>query len=470
MGTACFYVPLGQDHARGAVCMDCSTLLHCRLDPVLCTEFQGLSPTPPRPHDTAYFCGTRCASAPWALVPGTHFGSLPPRCHVDCWVFSSRGCPPSPRIFNPADLSSEVRSARPRALLAPKRRIGGSGTSASFLRTLPLSLYLGAANLVVSFFLSLLLMQLLALCKMFLLRTPGPMSPIRRAANPVFQFYPWRLVLCWDIGSAKATRPAVLDWRPTHSSKGRKIYRGTSGVNLFLRLGVLLLGCAHLPHCVWAAPTGFTAALHAAHEVIEGLPDPLPPDLNMPADVPISHARQMQDDARSAERQLPKHCVIFQAGFPAQHLLVYERLPCPEQAFIRGAAELQTSSMDDHTLHPTEPQITPGLATLVAVPNWMHNTDQTVYVLDFSFWDGPVFAVADWRFVTVNSLAAAARRFCPVPWQVRIGRHDVPFPVDGHIFAVPGDVFRFTPQGHPTSPRPSLQHMLDDASAWNDNR
>ena len=389
--------------------------------------------------------------------------------HVCSAVFCLPGCSPSQRLIPFPRFPSMVQPGGPCTQLAPKRRIGGSGTSASFLYDSDWFMLCVAARLIIPFFISLLLLQLVILSQMLFLRIPKPFSSARRDADHHLSFYPTSLALCWNVGTAAAARPAGLDWRPVRLRTRRKTHSASTGIGPWQRLGVILFGFAQLPTCVWAAPEGFADALHAAQNLLEGIPDPMNPDQPPQADRHPASAGPLPEDAPPDARQTPKHCVILQFGFPAQHLLVYEQLPCSEQAFIQGATDLQASSMDDHTLHPTEPQIADGLATLVAVPNWMHNTDKTVYVLDFSFWNGPVYAVADWRFVTLSSLAADARRFCPVPWQVSIGRHDVPFPADGHIFAVPGDVFRFTPQGHPAEPRPFLRQMVADAKLWSDN-
>ena len=230
-----------------------------------------------------------------------------------------------------------------------------------------------------------------------------------------------------------------------------------------MRVFILLFGCAHFPQCVWAVPEDHKIAVHAIQGYLHHFPD----QLGSRADASPS-CRPEPDLATLAEPivGLPKHCIILQADFPAQHVLVYEDMPCTKQAFIQGAIDLQAPSMSEHTLHPTEPQIASGMASLVAVPDWMHNTDQTVYVLDFSFWDGPVFAVIDWRYVNLNSFAAMARKYSPVPWQVTHGRQDSVLHPGASLFAIPGDVFRFTPLGHPTSSRPDFEQLLAHESHW----
>ncbi|CAE7890928.1 unnamed protein product [Symbiodinium necroappetens] len=91
---------------------------------------------------------------------------------------------------------------------------------------------------------------------------------------------------------------------------------------------------------------------------------------------------------------------------------------------------------------------------------------RTVFVLDFSYWNGPVFAVADWRYVSLTTLAAEARRFAPVPWQVSHGRQDSLLLPGATLFAAPGDVFRFTPCDLPCAPKLTLGQMLLDAALW----
>ena len=162
----------------------------------------------------------------------------------------------------------------------------------------------------------------------------------------------------------------------------------------------------------------------------------------------------------------PSHSVIYQAGFPAQYLLVYQDLPCTEADFLRAAAELCKDCAKDHTLCATRPQVQVGLSSLVAVPPWVRHIDYTVYVLDFSFWRGPVYAVLDWKFVTFSDLAAAAKLHVNEPWQVFHPDFDDPLCPDHRIPAAPGDVFVFCPEGCRPTRGVMLGEMLVEVAAW----
>ena len=350
-------------------------------------------------------------------------------------------------------------------MLAPKRRIGGSGTSASpFLAVLQRFFGL-AASLVTPFFISLSLLLLCSLCRLPLAALRWLPPALRRLVAVSHGSGYVCMVKGWDVGNVGLNGAAVLSWQPLPSKAGSRNRRCSyhRGASCCKRLLFILLGCAHLPQCVWAVPEDHRNAVHAIQGYLHHFPDQLD---RQTTSSPNSRAVSEPDVLAAPIKGIPKHCIILQADFPVQHVLVYEDMPCTVQAFLQGAVDLQAPSMTDHTLHPTDPQIASGLASLVAVPDWMHNTDQTVYVLDFSFWKGPVFAVVDWRHVTLNSFAALARKFSPVPWQVTHGRQDLVLRPGATIFAIPGDVFRFTPLGHPTSPRPALEQLLTSDSHW----
>ena len=183
--------------------------------------------------------------------------------------------------------------------------------------------------------------------------------------------------------------------------------------------------------------------------------------------VPSQPGEDNSPELRTADSaQLPKHCVIYQAGFQAHYLLVYVSVPCSADTFTRAALDLAKSSVSGHHLVATRPQISAGLATLVAVPAWTYQTDKTVIVLDFLACQGPVYALLTWRYVTRDTLAADARRHVQSPWQVYHYRHNGPLSSGAHIKAEAGDVFVF--QVEPACPREItlLEDKVTDAAAW----
>ena len=370
---------------------------------------------------------------------------------------------------------------------AHKRRIGGSGPSAldpyhcnSSISELHLDecpwgslcyihFFLSLlAGLWVPFFSSLALLSLGALCRLPLTALPGLPHSVRRLLS-TSPSPGWACVIRgWDVGNVGCDRATVLLWDPIPTpKKGRRHGRECHcRLPLCTRLLMVFLGFAHLPQCVWATPEEHANAVRTIQAFLHHFPDQLRDGVNLSRG---SRTVAERTAPVGPMKGLPKHCIILQADFPVQHVLVYQDMPCSVPAFIQGAVDLQAPCMTDHTLHPTEPQIVPGLASLVAVPDWMHNTDKTVYVLDFSFWDGPVFAVIDWRYINLTSFAALARKYSPVPWQVTHGRGDLVLLPGMSIFAIPGDVFRFSPLGHPTSPRPTLEQFLAEEDQWDAN-
>ena len=147
---------------------------------------------------------------------------------------------------------------------------------------------------------------------------------------------------------------------------------------------------------------------------------------------------------------------------------MYAHVPCSEDVFCRDAYDLFETGDGRYDLIPSEPQILPGISSLVAVPTWMRGSDKTVVVFDFSHWGGPVYAVADWTFFSIHSCAADARRYAPESWQVHAGNSEVPLQEDQAVIATPGLVFRFMPRGHSLTPRVTLKEALSHEHGWND--
>ena len=234
---------------------------------------------------------------------------------------------------------------------------------------------------------------------------------------------------------------------------------------------VAALGFSALPVCVWAAPEGLREALTTAASVTHSFPEFLGAEERSPReDRPfrewVAEALTGWEDTQTGEFITPRHCVIMQAGFPTQYLLTYTCIPCEEPAFLQAASELGLPRYADHTFVPTLPQLSDGLASLVAVPKWIAATDKVIVVFDFSYWQGPVYATVDWSFITLASLAHAARKHTQAHWQVYHASSSSPIAEGGHVVADNGDVFYFVPADKEPPHRFLFTDMLQDPRLW----
>ena len=371
--------------------------------------------------------------------------------------------------FRDVSLSETISS------LAPKSRIGGSGTTARSSDFHLCHLLFIAGQVLVPFYTGLLCISGLAVLRLWLRCIPGRASPLGRCPQLILGAVPFHVALCWNFGSLRFGAPATLSWRGPPLSKRPRPAASARLSSWGARLLIGLIGFAHMPFCAWAAPTGLAGALNVVDVLLKNAPDAMPPScpsfntsvsIATAACEPVYQADSLHE---APARQLPKHCAIMKAGFPVQHVLVYAHLPCSEAVFCQHARDLFEDPDGLYDLHPTVPQIAPGISTLVAAPAWMNGSGKTIYILDFSFWGGPVYAVADWDYVSRSSLAPAARRYAPEPWQVFSGSSCAPLPADGAVTAVPGQVFLFLPSDCPGLPRPLLKDMLLDVDCWDDN-
>ena len=307
-------------------------------------------------------------------------------------------------------------------------------------------------------------MSLIALVRLLFLRLPGYRFIRRSMPGAILEAVPSTFCLCWQVCSVDPHKGKFAD-----QTRGRSKPLHQPRQHHFLsRCRLRILCWLFNVQCVWAAPSGLPAAIAAVDAIVSELPE----RSNFAS---VGVATEDRDDTAAPEcagngellgSSVPKHCVLYQAGFPAQHLLVYAKLPCTVSAFIQDASDLARDSAKDHILVPTRPQLCTGIATLVAVPRWSEETAKTVYVLDFSHWQGPVYAVLTWRHVTLDSLAADARRYVPGPWQD--DHHSLSGPLlRGQVVqAAPGDVFTF--RDTEALPKSSclLDHMIADHASW----
>ena len=230
-------------------------------------------------------------------------------------------------------------------------------------------------------------------------------------------------------------------------------------------LSPIVFGCCNIPVCVWAAPAGLPQALCTLEHVTSCLPEPIRHSSYdaFPAHRYASNTPSC-DDATSARTQ---HCVLYQAGFPAYYFLTYIEIPCTRDAFLDAASEMSNPDVSNTFVCETRPQLINGVASLVRVPCWTAASDQTVYVLDFTYWGGPIFAVLDWRFTNRNSLAHFARIHACEPWDVFHPSRSEPLGHEAHVIASAGDVFQFRPAGANIATLPTFAERLQCKSLWN---
>ena len=192
----------------------------------------------------------------------------------------------------------------------------------------------------------------------------------------------------------------------------------------FWTASLACLGLHHLPCVVWASPAGMPQALQEVANLVEGLPDQLPHATGYPwqastRDIDIAAlSRVDRAPCNLSEAFLPRHCVLFRAGYPAAHFLAHLQCPYMQEALFQEALVFYPELQEDWTLHETVPQVLNGIATIVALPSWVLDSDKTVVVLDFSCWQGPVFAWLDWKYINRTTLAAIARVHAGDCWDV----------------------------------------------------
>ena len=234
-----------------------------------------------------------------------------------------------------------------------------------------------------------------------------------------------------------------------------------------------LLGISQLPQRTWAAPAGMPQAIQLLESAATCFPEDLPrrqwdAQPSSAQTTAFSHLVSTALQFEDYVAPVPKHCIAFKAGYPAHHFLAYVNLPCPRLEIIEEV-ELMCSTLQDHSYAvPTSPQLADGAGTFVVVPNWTDSASKTVFVLDFSYWGGPVFALLDWCFTTRASLAPYARLHTPEPWDVFCAQASVPLTGDQHVQARPGDVFRFLPEGAVPTCLSEFDAVLCRPGVWQD--
>ena len=275
-----------------------------------------------------------------------------------------------------------------------------------------------------------------------------------------------RPIVRTPYSSKRHPRPKLRAQACGHVSTPARLVRSLIAGQL-LHICLFICGATSCPLQVWAAPAGMPHAVRELDHVLGLLPEAM--GRNGEPDHRSVHRNLTAlatDPGTSAVDTVPRHCVLFRAGFPAKYFLSYLDLPCTRQAFMRDV-ELMCRDVTSHAfIQETNPQLRGDVASFVAVPRWLSQTNQVVVVLDFFYWGGPTLAILVGNFFNRTSLAQYARKHAPEPWDVFHANQAEPLGQDGAVVASPGDVFRFRPKGDPLPSQPSFQELLVCPGQW----
>ena len=112
-------------------------------------------------------------------------------------------------------------------------------------------------------------------------------------------------------------------------------------------------------------------------------------------------------------------------------------------------------------LVPAAPQIEPGYLTTVAVPSWVEASDQAVVILDFTDWNGPVYALITWSHVVPADLVEHLERYVEGPYEIFCAGRSGPMRQEGEELTS-GTVIRVSPLHRPPVWGPTLAECLAD--------
>ena len=112
-------------------------------------------------------------------------------------------------------------------------------------------------------------------------------------------------------------------------------------------------------------------------------------------------------------------------------------------------------------LVPADPQIEPGYLTTVVVPSWVETSDRAVIVLDFTDWNGPVYALITWSRVVPADLVDHLERYVEGPYEIFCAGRSGPMRQEGEEL-VSGTVIRVSPLHRPPVWGPTLEDCLAD--------
>ena len=287
----------------------------------------------------------------------------------------------------------------------------------------------------------------------------------------------------YALGCAGTTRP-ILSWEPWKDRKGRvngaqprrkSARQPTPAIIRVLHCVGIYAGMLQAPQVVWAAPPGLVEAVRQLEQAIVCLPEPSPhsaPPL-LPADTsgqPDVSDADFPDspphDAIEADNKADAQALVLIAGHKSAHVKVKLRHDSTAEEVVSAIQNSWRTQPYTGRVVLTLPPISDDYISALLVPCWTQATLRVVIVLDFTLWGGPLYAEFAWCQVTYGDLAAAARNFLEVPWDVFHFRKQGPIQSGDRINVASGDVFKFMPIGRRPAWAISLQDALGTQSFW----
>ena len=285
------------------------------------------------------------------------------------------------------------------------------------------------------------------------------------------------------VGLAGTTKP-ILDWKPWRDRKGRHSQAKRDRAPhkrpapLFLRLlhslGIYV-SLWQPPFLVWAAPADLINAIHQLEHASIALSEDYARDgLHRPRVDPAAMFSTTSCWPDSLSEQAPYeppgpqqvHVSILVAGHTSAHVQV----PVAEcdscQDILNVVQQAWKDQPYDGVVIDTCPQVHQDYISALLVPNWTKATFKTVFIIDLSYWGGPLYAEVAWSRVSFEDLSEAARTYVDVPWDVYHAGSSKPIQPNETVNAASGDVFRFVPLGNrPSWPAP-LQEAICSKHRW----
>ena len=242
------------------------------------------------------------------------------------------------------------------------------------------------------------------------------------------------------------TLSPVLDWSPWRDRKGRphkslphkdhlagKVSRSRPCCFLASWLRFLVVGCSL--DTAWAMPLLTPAHLDAITRCCTLWPEALP-RIDSQADAlvhPPSPEPALDDVSSIVSRQVL--VVILAAGYESGLVTVQ----CPHEdtsfEFLDKAKQAWQERPYEGRIVPVVPQPSEEYITAALVPEWVFSSDKTLVVYDLTYWNGPLFAVIQWKWITNYDLQEVASAYVDVPWDAFFAGQTQSMPSQGHTCA-----------------------------------
>ena len=392
---------------------------------------------------------------------------------------------------------------KPSALAgAPKTCIGGSGTSAllGLDCNFAYSLLDALGMLVCPFYITLLLLFLVALWRSLVRAIPGGPSPLRRFASIPSATVPSQVLLvCHKLGSPSDIPSHGVCPKATGGRKPRA--RGTAFSSGYFGFCHCLLACFSLPIQVWAAPKPWSEAVNvliaAARMMPEPLPDPPPSNggpydldfqlrlsqvasahscvlsapLDNSEDLPVPPLNDEEEEAEDNSSFVTGIFYVLAPHYQSEIVQMALRMPSDLQTILTQARRGLNSLRMRFSFRvvPTFPHLGSDYASVLVVPIWLEATSMQVIVWDFRGLGGPVYAAYCWNGMTYGDCVRESRRHGFHRWHVYVNGHSQALASDATFVAVPGGVIQFQPEGHGPVWRGTLPDRIERPNSWNDD-